>query len=117
FWMKSFGIHDENKNANALFERLLGNDGWDPYLENEGTLLLLHYELCANNYSSIYNIIFRELRKIKPEFTRDNFVQYIRDIDASQNEKILEKNFSVLLRMYSNDKKDKAIEDGYSGLL
>ena len=34
--------------ATALGERLLSEDGWDPYLEDEGTLWLIHWLLAAN---------------------------------------------------------------------
>jgi len=116
FWLKSFGVIDEKNVINPLFQKLLANDGWDPYLENEATLQLLHYELCAHNYSSTYNLIFRELRKIKPEFTKHHFLNYIKDLDSSQNEKILEKDFSVFIRTYSS-RSEKSKEDSYSGLM
>ncbi len=116
FWLKSFGVINENYDINPLFHKLLANDGWDPYLENEATLQLLHYELCANNYSSSYNLIFRELRKVKPEFTKQHFINYIKDLDSSQNEKILEKDFSVFIRTYSS-RSEKSKEDSYSGLM
>lgn len=116
FWMKSFGALNDNYEITALHDRIFNQNGWDPYLENEGTLWLLHYELCAQNHSSIYQILFREFRKIKPEFTKSSFVKYILDLDPNENKKIIEKDFSVFLRMYSNTD-DKHIEDGYGGLL
>jgi|TARA_R100000479_G_scaffold33554_4_gene14310 hypothetical protein len=116
FWMKAFGILNDEYQISSVFHKILNKDGWDPYFENEGTLWLLHYELCATNYSTIYQILFREFRKVKPEFTRENFVKYVQSIDNTQNTKILEKDFSVFLRMYGNFK-DKNIEDGYTGLL
>ena len=117
FWMKAFGIVDEDKNINPLFHQVFSHNGWDPYLENEGTLYLLHYSLCSENLSSSYNIIFRELRKIKPEFTKKHFVDLILDKDSSQNPKLLEKDFSVFVRNYSISKSDKIKEEGYSGVL
>lgn len=116
FWLKAFGIVGEENIINPLYQRLFADEGWDPYLENEGTLYILHYQLCAENHSSIYNILFGELRKIKPEFSRHHFVKLVRDKDSSQNEKILEKDFSVFLRTYGAAK-DKSREDSYSGLL
>jgi Protein of unknown function (DUF4007) len=116
FWLKSFGVIDDKQEISPLYRALLKTNGWDPYIENEGTLLLLHYQLCANKKSSIYNLLFKELRKIKPEFSRDNFVKYVKDIDSSQNEKLLEKDFSVFLRMYGSNN-EKNTDDGYRGLL
>jgi len=116
FWLKSFGVIKDGYDVTPLYKKLLDNNGWDPYLENEATLQILHYELCANGHSSIYGLIFRELRKIKPEFSKQHFVNFIKDIDASQNKGILEKDFAVFLRTY-NSKEGKNKEDSYSGLM
>lgn len=116
FWLKSFGVIKDDNYINPLYNKLLDDNGWDPYLENESTLHLLHYELCANGYSSIYGLIFRELRKIKPEFSKQHFINFVKDTDASQSSNILEKDFSVFLRTYSS-REDKNKEDSYSGLM
>jgi len=116
FWLKSFGVVKDGNEINPLYKELLDNDGWDPYLENEATLQLLHYELCANGHSSIYGLIFRELRKIKPEFNKQHFVNFVKDLDGSQSNGILEKDFSVFLRTYSS-RGEKSKEDSYSGLM
>ncbi|MEO1031523.1 MAG: DUF4007 family protein [Bacteroidota bacterium] len=116
FWLKSFGVVKDGYDVNPLYKKLLDNNGWDPYLENEATLQLLHYELCANGHSSIYGLIFRELRKVKPEFSKQHFINFVKDIDPSQNNGILEKDFSVFLRTY-NSKEGKTKEDSYSGLM
>ncbi|MGM0934727.1 MAG: DUF4007 family protein [Bacteroidota bacterium] len=117
FWLKAFGVIDEEKTINPLFRELFEENGWDPFLENESTLYLLHYYLCSENYSSTYNIIFRELRKIKPEFTKAHFVNLILDKDPKQNPKLIEKDFSVFTRNYIVSKSDKIKEEGYSGVL
>ena len=116
FWLKAFGVVDDKYTLQPNFTKIFSDDGWDPYLENEASLWLLHYSLNAHNYSSIYQLIFKDFRKIKPEFSRENLVDYIKDLDASQNTKILEKDFSVFLRMYKPQEKQNA-EDAYSGLL
>lgn len=116
FWLRSFGVITGEKKINPLYQLLLSDNGWDPYLEHEATLYLLHYELCAHNHASIYNLIFRELRKIKPEFSRQHFVDYIKGLDTSQNEKILEKDFSVFVRTYAS-RNEKSKEDSFSGLM
>lgn len=117
FWLKAFGIVNDQKEINSLYHRLFDQNGWDPFLENEASLFLLHYHLCSENYSSTYNIIFRELRKIKPEFTKKHFVNLILDKDHSQNTKLLEKDFSVFTRNYLVSKLDRLKEEGYSGVL
>ncbi|WP_187269605.1 DUF4007 family protein [Flagellimonas hymeniacidonis] len=116
FWLKAFGIVNEQNQLSKLFSNLLDDDGWDPYFENEGTLWLLHYKLCAINHSSIYNLIFRELRKLKPEFTKTHFIDLVKEKKTDQSENILSKDFSVFTRTY-NDKQNDLKEDSLSGLL
>src|SRR5680860_1897776 len=64
FWLKAFGVVKDENTVDPIYNNLFSDNGWDPYLENEATLFLLHYKLCAENHSSIYSLIFRELRKI-----------------------------------------------------
>ena len=70
FWLKAFNIID-TKDVPTQFGRLLFDDdaGFDPFLEDEGSLWLLHYQLVKNGYSSIYYIIFNEFRKEKLFFS------------------------------------------------
>ncbi|RED44714.1 DUF4007 family protein [Seonamhaeicola aphaedonensis] len=118
FWLKAFNIiNTENekvtKIANFLFDEIHGKD---KYLENETSLWLLHYLLIINDYSSIYSIIFNEFRKLKPEFSKENFITYIDGIDSGLNHNTLSKDFSVFLRTY-HSKNEKDIEDSFSGIL
>ncbi|WP_338358661.1 DUF4007 family protein [Yeosuana marina] len=118
FWLKAFDIIDfESENtteiANFLFNEI---NGRDKYLENEASLWLLHYLLIVNDYSSIYSLIFNKFRKLKPEFSKENFVTYIEGIDSSLNQNTLSKDFSVFLRTYYS-KNEKDIEDSFSGIL
>lgn len=115
FWLKSFGVIDDNYEIDDLYDLIFKDDGFDPYLENEATLWLLHYKLNELNHSNIYKILFGELRFQRPEFTKKNFVDYALTLDSKQNTKTLGKDFSVFLRMYLDD--NKKINDGYSGLL
>tara|TARA_R110002111_G_scaffold259264_2_gene329100 strand:+ start:916 stop:1764 length:849 start_codon:yes stop_codon:yes gene_type:complete len=118
FWLKAFDVIDfKNENsteiANFLFNE---NNGKDKYLENEASLWLLHYLLIVNDYSSIYSIIFNDFRKLKPEFSKENFVTYVEGIDSGLNQNTLSKDFSVFLRTYYS-KNEKDIEDSFSGIL
>ncbi len=46
FWMKAFGLTYENDKPTPLANKLLNDvDGWDPYLEDEDSLWLLHYRV------------------------------------------------------------------------
>jgi len=116
FWLKAFDIIDENNKLTYLANHIFNNkDGWDPFLEDEATLWLLHYKLSSKQYSTIYHLIFSDLRKIKPEFTKNHFISKVNEIDTRQSNNIVGKDFTVFARTYfAKPSKDK--EESFSGL-
>ena len=116
YWLRAFDIIDDKDDLTDLAPCLFSDDGWDPFLEDEATLWLLHYKLHKKRYASIYHIIFSELRKQKPEFTRKHFFSFIANEKGNFTERTLRDDFSVFNRTYLNDS-SKDVEDGYSGLL
>ena len=123
FWMKAFDIIDGSDKLTPFGSKLLSDEGWDPYLEDEASLWLLHYKLVTRGIASSYSIIFNELRKEKIEFTKFNFFSLIkRKADATvgiaYNEKTLNDDFGVMTKMYlRSDAQNKDKEDTFSGLL
>lgn len=123
FWMKAFGIIRNNDQLTEFGHKLLSNEGWDPYLEDEASLWLLHYHLVTNNIASSYFLFFNELRKEKIEFTKENFISFvIRKSEATgdflANRNTLETDFNVLTKMYlRSDTQSKDKEDTFSGIL
>lgn len=80
-WMKAFDMLSESDELTKLAEILFDNDaGLDKHLENDGTLCLLHYHLTKKGYASIFKLIFTELRKNKPEFTKKHFISLVGNI-------------------------------------
>ncbi len=123
FWMKAFGLIDKDGNTTDIADYIFSADGKDPYLEDEATLWLLHYQLVTTAHASIYNLIFNDLRREKIEFTKDNFLIFTErkanEFGVSQfNKKTVGTDFDVLTKMYirtTEQVKDK--EDTFSGLL
>lgn len=123
FWMKTFGLIDKDGNTTNLANYIFSSEGKDPYLEDEATLWLLHYNLVSFGLASIYDLIFNHLRKEKIEFTKDNFLVFAErkanEIGFTQfNRKTAGVDFDVLTKMYirtTDQIKDK--EDTFSGLL
>lgn len=65
YWMKVFGMTKNDENtllADYLFDT---NNGKDPFVEDLGTLWLLHYMLISNLEASIYPLFFIEFQKEK----------------------------------------------------
>ena len=123
FWMKAFGILDKDGNLTDFAEYILDDKGKDPYLEDEATLWLLHYQLVTQNIASIYSLIFNEFRREKIEFTKDNFIAFVlrksEELNISQiNKNTVSTDFEVLTKMYiRTDAQSKDKEDTFSGLL
>lgn len=122
FWLKAFNIIDSKDNTTEFGDRLFDDNGYDPFLENEASLWLLHYQLVKNGYASIYSLIFNEFRKEKMIFNKDSFVNYVKRIgesysDQSFNENTLAKDFIVFTNLYKNDPESNDIEDSFSGIL
>ncbi len=123
FWLRAFGFYNLNENKlEGLSHEILGDDGFDPFLEDDATLCLLHYLLIKNKeISSIYYLTFIKLSKEKTEFSKENLESFIirecikEGVDF--NDKTLKNDIKVFLKNYipSSDK-NSGIEDNYSGL-
>ena len=121
YWMKAFGLTTETDKPTQLAQKLLNDvDGWDPYLEDLGTLWLLHYQLATTARASAYGLIFNGLRRDKIEFTKSHFLNYAKrqaEIRGeSVNENTIKSDFDVFVRMYLRpDAKDR--DEGLVGIM
>jgi hypothetical protein len=123
FWLRTFNIIN-SKDIPTEFGRRLFDDenGYDPFLEDEASLWLLHYQLVKNGFASIYHIIFNEFRKEKLFFNKETFVNYVKRIGESSpelnfNENTIAKDFIVFANLYKSDPESKDVEDSFSGIL
>lgn len=117
YWLRAFGLLNETEKPSELAKMIFSTKGWDPYLENEGTLWLLHFQLTKAGTASIFNIIFNELRKTKPEFEEKHFYSIVSNF-GKFSEATLSKDYSVFKNTYAVSASSKSeIEDSYSGIL
>jgi len=123
FWLKAFNIIDNKDIPTEFGKRLFDEEnGYDPFLEDEASLWLLHYQLVKNDFASIYSIIFNEFRKEKLFFNKGTFVNYVKRIGESNpvlnfNENTVAKDFIVFSNLYKSDPDSKDVEDSFSGIL
>ncbi len=123
YWLKAFNIIDSKDNPTEFGTRLFDTEnGYDPFLEDEASLWLLHYKLVKTGLASIYNIIFNEFRKEKILFKDDMFLNYLKRIqetnpELSFNENTVSKDFMVFVNTYKNEEENNNIEDSFSGIL
>jgi hypothetical protein len=123
YWLRAFNIIDSKDLPTEFGIKLLSDDGWDPFLEDDGSLWLLHYQLIKTNFASIYYIIFNDFRKEKLHFNKGSFVNYLKrrkelEENLNFNEKTVADDFVVFIKMYQNDiTRKRDIEDSFSALL
>jgi len=126
YWLKSFGLIDEKGKPNELSQYIFGKrNGVDPYIENLGTIWLLHYKLVETNKASIYNLVFNQFRKGRSEFTREQLLTFVkRLLDAERlkgfNANTVNNDIGVFFRTYLKPyyKESKIdIEEDFSSLL
>lgn len=117
YWMKSFGLLDD-KGLTSLAHYLFDDEfGKDPYIEDIGTLWLLHYRLLKERVASIYYLTFWGFKREKNEFTREQLLTFIRRkcIASGQknvyNENTVKKDIKTLLQMYVVPDDIRSIED------
>jgi len=123
FWLKAFNVIDNKEIPTEFGKRIFDNEnGYDPFLEDEASLWLLHYQLVKNGFASIYSLIFNEFRKEKMFFNKETFVNYIKRIvesipNLNFNENTIAKDFIVFANLYKSNPESKDVEDSFSGIL
>lgn len=122
YWLKAFNIIDSKDKLTEFGVKLFDNEGWDPFLEDDASLWLLHYQLVKTNHASIYNLIFNEFRKEKILFDKESFINYLnkrKEIDSSLffNQNTVSDDFVVFTKLYQTNKTKSEIEDSFSGIL
>lgn len=120
YWVNAFGLAKENA-PTEFGQKLLLDEGFDPYIEDVGTVWLLHYSLVTQKLASLYNIVFNDFLRTKIEFTRESLQQYLVDYcnkhKLKANESSLKHDIGVFINNYTLPEKSKGIEADFSGLL
>ena len=122
YWMRAFNM-TKNDELTPLATYLLDTDkGKDPFIEDLGTLWLLHFMLVSSEEATLYNWLFVRLQKERKIFDRQNVVSFVHRLmveDGKQsiyNENTVKKDIGVLLQNYVLPQKSKTLDD-YSALL
>jgi len=117
YWMRAFGLLKDGDHLSEFAHRLFSDDGYDPYLEDDASLWLLHYNLVQKGYASTYSLIFNELRKERIEFSKDSFIKFAKSKttqDVSIN--TIGGDFEVFIKLYVGTDSSKDKEDVVSGI-
>jgi hypothetical protein len=124
YWCNAFQVLEDDQ-PTELGEKLLGDEGWDTFLENPASLWLLHWQLLQNpEEATAWAIAFFGFHAV--EFSPDDLLASLEQYsEASPGKKTavssLKKDMNCILRMYSEPELQRgAIEDSinspFSGL-
>lgn len=126
-WMKAFSLIDVETGGITEFGKNLFDDvGFDPYLEDVGSLFLLHYNIVRQKETaSLYEIAFIDFRRtrIDSEFTTEILFEYLtrklRSERIDFSDKTLRNDIRVFIKTYqaSLRKGSKSLEDDFSSIL
>lgn len=106
YWLQAVGLTEEprsgrrSQNFTTLGELVFEND---PYIEEIGTLMLLHYKLASNiDEATSWYFFFNEFNLT--EFTKEDFIKhldnYIRMHGESVSERSLEDDYNCIINTY-----------------
>lgn len=120
FWLKSFGLLDDNDQPTPIANFLFGDEGADLYIEDTLTLWLLHYQLIKQQRASIYSLVFNLFRRERPDFTKAHLKRFIqRKLEEKKetfSENTLDSDIKTFLSNYISSNPND-IEEGYINIL
>lgn len=117
YWMKAFGLIDNNELTPLAHYIFDSDSGKDPYIEDIGTIWLLHYQIIKEGIASIYYLSFLDFKREKKEFSREQLLAFIKrkcianGQKYAYNENTVNKDIKAFLQMYVAPKDIKSIED------
>jgi hypothetical protein len=106
-WLRAARLVDitsGRKKTTQLGREIFSKDGWDPYLEDEATIWLIHWLLATNpQHATAWYWFFNRFHK--PEFTSKEVASALigfaaEQITAKTSMTTIKKDVAVLLRMY-----------------
>ena len=123
YWLRSFGLlygDSLTEIANYIFD---DEKGKDPYIEDLGTLWLLHFLLVEKKIATLYNWFFIRFQRERLEFDKQQVVRFVERCMVEDNKKNLfnsntvKKDVGVLLQSYILPSKSMTCDDYYSLLI
>jgi len=119
YWCHAFKVL-EAKSASSVptdfGQRLLGPQGWDPYLEDTGSLWLLHEQLLVEpSLATAWEYAF--LFAVRPEFTADDLARGLEEFVSRSHPAArvapssFRKDVTCFIRMYAPGKTPRAFSE------
>lgn len=122
YWMKAFGMLNNDGLTDIAHFIFDSNDGIDPFIEDLGTLWLLHYTLVNTGEATLYKLFFTKFQRERLHFDREHLLAFVKRFMAENsqlkifNENTVKKDIGVLLQNYTFSHRTSSME-GYSILM
>jgi hypothetical protein len=119
YWLRASAMVLEVEDGlvvSDLGKAIFADDGWDPYLEDEATVWLIHWQLATNaELATAWYWFFNCYHKA--EFTTDDAMESLADfvrnnLNGKHSERTVKQEVAMILRMYCPFKSNsKSIEE------
>lgn len=122
YWYKAFGLNKDSETAWIADFVLNSQIGRDPYLEDLGTLWLMHFLLVYSGEASLYKMFFVDFQKERRLFDREQVISFVKrkmkgaGKENLYNENTVKKDVGVMLLNYCLPRNPQSNED-FSTLL
>lgn len=122
YWLRCFNITSDDKLTDIAHYLFDNENGKDPYLEDLGTLWLLHFLIVNKTEATLYYLLFAGLQKERKFFEKQQVANYVKRVMTEQNKfnqyngNTVKKDIATLLQMYVLPQKNKTYDD-FSSLL
>ena len=107
FWLRAIGLLDENEIVDIARFLLDSETGNDKYLEDIGTLWLLHFLLIHTDYANIYKTTFVDYHRQRNIIEKDKLQNFIKHICFDEtgyksfyNDNTVKRDIGVMLHNY-----------------
>lgn len=120
YWMlasQTVALDGRGLKSTELGQRLFSREGWDPYLEDDNTIWLVHW-LIASNAAWATSPFWFFNRFHKPEFTSKELQSYLgefmsENFKSRATESTIKHDVALMLRMYerTTPTKDEPLEE------
>ena len=107
FWLKAIGLLKDTKPEDIADYLFNDEDGKDPYLEDVGTLWLLHFLLIYTDYATIYKTTFVDYHRQRNIVEKSKLQNYIKHVCFDEagyknlyNDNTVKRDIGVMLHNY-----------------
>ncbi len=111
YWLKACQIMNENMKPTQIGDAIFKTNGFDPYLEDEATIWLLHWLLVTNSeLATAMHWFFNDFHK--PEFSSQEVQTALLDfakekLKVKTSPKTVQGDALLILRMYTQNRTNK----------